>query len=611
MEYEYYEDVIDAYEAGIGVEEGDSLTDYIRKNNIKIKKIEPFRTESKADGGAIGIEVLFTDKMANGGRVPMVSGGALKAIGSGIMKMFSKGDDVVDLAKQEEIFRSGNITTEFLENVDDKVIKKFISTRDAKGVGGYGLYDNFDDMPNGLKAAELISRIKNAEGGINYEAAELFIGKKLKGNETVNELIKMVITEKKADGGRVGLFMGGPALEGQALSIYNSMNMTGATDKEIADRLTSLGLYDPNASTPDTPNTTPSRPLGLQGDEQDVGYVDRQDYSFNKKNYEPGKQLEINPAAFGMSFPAQPKGPKREGIINQAIDSFTSLPTRSLSSFVSPTTGGNIVGPAEQGFMEQTLNIDPAGRTREEIRSLYDNYNRFLGRTSNYADARVKGKAGQMFGTLVGAASGIPFLGKGIDMFTNALGPKGNASDRSLYAVDNVGFGQGTQRDEFGVFTGGKTLFGDTTSYGERIAERLGELDDFFGSRIEGFDINNLDPATLSKMKGINSFYAKQVQAYQQRLERERINKAAELEKQRQEYLESQTRKEVQDLQKEIDSGKYSGGSDFAQSNQAAVGGGEKGRAANTDNDKSTGTSQGYSQHYARGGLASMFTRRR
>jgi len=587
-------------------EEGFEFGEAVREAMEQTKNFE-----SKADGGSIGIEVLFTDKMANGGRVPMVSGGALKAIGSGIMKMFSKGDDVVDLAKQEEIFRSGDITTEFLENVDDKVIKKFISTRDAKGVGGYGLYDNFDDMPNGLKAAELISRIKNAEGGINYEAAELFIGKKLKGNETVNELIKMVITEKKADGGRVGLFMGGDPLTGQALSIYNSMNMTGATDKEIADRLTSLGLYDPNASTPDTPNTTPSRPLGLQGDEQDVGYVDRQDYSFNKKNYEPGKQLEINPAAFGMSFPAQPKGPKREGIINQAIDSFTSLPTRSLSSFVSPTTGGNIVGPAEQGFMEQTLNIDPAGRTREEIRSLYDNYNRFLGRTSNYADARVKGKAGQMFGTLVGAASGIPFLGKGIDMFTNALGPKGNASDRSLYAVDNVGFGQGTQRDEFGVFTGGKTLFGDTTSYGERIAERLGELDDFFGSRIEGFDINNLDPATLSKMKGINSFYAKQVQAYQQRLERERINKAAELEKQRQEYLESQTRKEVQDLQKEIDSGKYSGGSDFAQSNQAAVGGGEKGRAANTDNDKSTGTSQGYSQHYARGGLASMFTRRR
>ncbi|BCV04011.1 MAG: hypothetical protein CM15mV77_390 [uncultured marine virus] len=44
--------------------------------------------------------------------------------------------------------------------------------------------------------------------------------------------------------------MGGSPLEGQALAIYNSMNATGATDQQIADRLSSLGLYDPNASTP-------------------------------------------------------------------------------------------------------------------------------------------------------------------------------------------------------------------------------------------------------------------------------------------------------------------------------------------------------------------------
>ena len=55
--------------------------------------------------------------------------------------------------------------------------------------------------------------------------------------------------------------------------------------------------------------------------------------------------------------------------------------------------------------------------------------------------------------------------------------------------------------------------------------ERLGELDDFFGSRIEGFDINNLDDATLSKMKDINSFYTKQIQAYKQRTAVEDINK--------------------------------------------------------------------------------------
>ena len=193
--------------------------------------------------------------LKDGGRVGMVSGGALK----GIMSLFKGGDKAADLAKQEEIFRSGNITADFLENVNPKVTEKFIRTRDTGGVGGYGMYDSFEDMPNGLKAAELISRIRSADGGIDYEAAELFIGKKLKGNETIDELIKMVITEKKADGGRVGLFMGGPALTGEALSIYNSMNAYGFSDQEIADALRARGLYDaaPAVETPVT-NTAPN-----------------------------------------------------------------------------------------------------------------------------------------------------------------------------------------------------------------------------------------------------------------------------------------------------------------------------------------------------------------
>ena len=40
MEYETYADVIDAYNSGVGVEGGESLTDYIKRNNIKIKEIE-------------------------------------------------------------------------------------------------------------------------------------------------------------------------------------------------------------------------------------------------------------------------------------------------------------------------------------------------------------------------------------------------------------------------------------------------------------------------------------------------------------------------------------------------------------------------------------------
>ena len=82
MEFETYEDVIDAFENGVGVIQGESLTDYIKRNNIKIKEIKmsPLGDLKKIidakDGGAIGIEVLFKDKMAKGGRVGFQAGGS-------------------------------------------------------------------------------------------------------------------------------------------------------------------------------------------------------------------------------------------------------------------------------------------------------------------------------------------------------------------------------------------------------------------------------------------------------------------------------------------------------------------------------------------------------
>ena len=49
MDEELYKDVIDAYEKGVGVEEGESLTEYIKRNNIKIMDPEP-RTEKMGGG---------------------------------------------------------------------------------------------------------------------------------------------------------------------------------------------------------------------------------------------------------------------------------------------------------------------------------------------------------------------------------------------------------------------------------------------------------------------------------------------------------------------------------------------------------------------------------
>ena len=332
---------------------------------------------------------------------------------------------------------------------------------------------------------------------------------------------------------------------------------------------------------------------------------------------------------FGVSFPKQPSGPKREGIINQTIDSFTSLPTRSLSSFASPTTGGNIVGPAEQGFMGQTLDIDPAGRTREEIRSLYDNYNRFTGRTSNFADARQKGKAGEVLGNIVGAAAGIPFVGKGIDMLSNVFGPQGDKSLQSKYTVDGAGFGNTGARDEFGLATFDKKdgflgLTGNTTrNYTDRMNERLGELTDFFGSRIEGFDINNLDAETLDKMKDINGFYTKQIQAYKQRTAVEDINTrtrdAIESQRIAEELAAAAAAKDkaaaLAAIQKQgradynpnihgpTNYGRDSQGNQSFDSGQGFGIGSDGGPVSNRTGRGRTG--------YSQGGLATMFTRRR
>ena len=505
--------------------------------------------ESKADGGSIGIEVLFTDKMKDGGRVPMVSGGALKAIGSGIMKMFSKGDDVVDLAKQEEIFRSGDITTEFLENVDDKVIKKFISTRDAKGVGGYGLYDNFDDMPNGLKAAELISRIKNAEGGINYEAAELFIGKKLKGNETVNELIKMVITEKKADGGRVGLFMGGPALEGQALAIYNSMSAYGAGDQEIADRLQSLGYYDPNASTPPDSGDNIIGSQINQGGGGCGGIMDLQ------KTY--------------RTLPGDPKNYKLSQL-------------EGTSDYFPPTT--------------------MLGKTKNFIQE-------------KFFQPRIKGTLGDRL-LKQSEMMTIPTLAGAFAKLRSPFNPQSPTYNAALPMQLN-----------FLEATTGKKITGTSDNLNFTDASMIGRDPNSgllkYGpgsvlagkNVISGFGTNDYEKA-LNKYLTRMETYTKPTKFQLAKIQQAKDELAALQAKREQEYIDSGKKAEVAALQKEIDSGKYSGGSAFAQANQAAVGGGNtatnaQGQTAAQATAAGTGTSQGYSQHYARGGLATMFTRRR
>ena len=148
-----------------------------------------------------------------------------------------------------------------------------------------------EDRTKAERAAEMKKRFKEGKGDkreIGKKAYEEVIKpakdmeELFKGEERIDGSIEEVGNPKfdftkfyknrrrKADGGaigievlfeeknpRQGLFMGGSPLDGQALSIYNSMNAYGFDDQAIADALAAQGLYTaPGSSTPET--TTPN-----------------------------------------------------------------------------------------------------------------------------------------------------------------------------------------------------------------------------------------------------------------------------------------------------------------------------------------------------------------
>jgi hypothetical protein len=80
--------------------------------------------------------------------------------------------------------------------------------------------------------------------------------------EAIDDLGLVTYNQRFADGGRVGFFMGGPALEGPALGIYNSMKAYQSfTDQEIADAIKEAGYELPTSSTPD-PTPDPGQGAG-------------------------------------------------------------------------------------------------------------------------------------------------------------------------------------------------------------------------------------------------------------------------------------------------------------------------------------------------------------
>jgi hypothetical protein len=210
------------------------------------------------------------------------------------------------------------------------------------------------------------------------------------------------------DGGRVGLFMGGDPLTGQALSIYNSMSAYGFSDAEIADALRARGLYDvaPAVETPVT-NIAPNiinQQTGGDGPSTPPGPTFNRDDNLGTSDY-------------------QGTGPGIVGGFKNAIDGLVGLyqkfsPIGIISNFMKQR--------AEKQQEIQNNAIDKARKEREMQEAIAEAERKERERAAQYGATNYgKGTGGQSYS---GDAVGAPGLGFGVGATTG--GPVSNRTGR-------------------------------------------------------------------------------------------------------------------------------------------------------------------------------------
>jgi len=210
--------------------------------------------------------------------------------------------------------------------------------------------------------------------------------------------IEVLFEEKKP---RQGLFMGGPALTGQPLAIYNSMKAYQSfTDQEIANAIKEAGYELPTADSGTTPpGSTPGNNLGYQsgGNEGQGGIMNLDPYS--KGPASPGNQSNnfLNTAFskvgdFKDSMMDKFSGTKiGEGIISGAskFKNMAFTPMMALANMRNPLNpSAQNYNPSLQGQIDML-----GGMTGTKISGTYiDPYNKQLGFTDNLTGQEMIGR---------------------------------------------------------------------------------------------------------------------------------------------------------------------------------------------------------------------------
>ena len=404
-----------------------------------------------------------------------------------------------------------------------------------------------------------------------------------------------------ADGGRVGFFMGGPALEGEALSIYNSMSAYGNDDQTIADKLQSLGMYTPPGSTPDTPDTTPGQTYGLQSGGN----------NFSPYNPDPNRVKAFKEDVRVM--PAMEALQRNQQLTSMGIkDPFANEASLGGAYYGDmPDDTSNQVGPAEVGGFQKFKNTLSSAKTN----LLNNPVTNAIGFAMNPAFGAVKGILGGLKGIIgpnqraitenIAGNMGIRVNDIGQIVNTGAYNsPEGVMAGYNLNKIDQGTFDKRYDRIE-------KTL-ADKYGFTEK------EIQDVIAGTYKGTKGIN---KTTGKFTTLADLYRNIKTANKNILditnlgikETERIEK----EKEAKEKLARLAAEEAALKAGQAPSGgTWQGGGGPAYTGPGGVGGGQfTDSLGNTDYqdayDPGGGEKDGGIIGYQNGGLATMFTRRR
>ncbi len=538
-----YAQLIDDYENGILVEPGETLTQYIDRMG---------GVDYKADGGSIGIEVLFEPKREEyqtGGRTfdsratTQDYTNALQSVSAGttgqqqadarryarnqaaqmlneaarakpqargienIYNTFFKNQNVTGIGPNT-FGRSGSGTNPdammYYRSADrDKILDAMANqmlnttsyappTDSLTGMLESQMLPNMADgsmkslaEQNAIRDRVLAAQKAQEE---SYYLTDPISGKKYTSqDEAINDLGLVTYNQRFADGGRVGLFMGGDPLTGQALSIYNSMNSYGFTDQQIADALSAQGLYG-SGSTPasDTPLTNTTKNIINQGGDGGNNSNTLQSFRQDPSVMPAFEALQRNQQLTSMG-------------INDPFANEASLSGAYYGDM--PTDTSNQVGVYQPGIMENIKN--KIGGTK--IGSMF----------TGAVDQLTNNKFANTLGTALTFAK-APFMG-GAKMLASGLNSILPTNQRAIneniaanlgIGVDNIGRIQGDYGTVGGVMSGYNLNQMDADTFDKRTDSITQTLTDKYGFTVE--EIEDIIDGTYKGNKGFNKTMGKQ-----------------------------------------------------------------------------------------------------